>query len=125
MAEDNLDAAIEELPFGGTSYDLTGLPLSDEAKRAALASDAVLMGAVGGPQWKDIERDKRPEAGLLKLRTELDVFANLRPAYCFDALAEAGQWVETEAIFPTRICKPGDEFRFKFGKLPPVKLTLA
>ena len=55
----------------------------------ALHSDAVLFGAVGGPQWDNIGFDVRPEAGLLRLRKDMDLFANLRPAICFDALAEA------------------------------------
>jgi 3-isopropylmalate dehydrogenase len=84
-----LDMAIEERPFGGASYDLHGTPLTDETKDLALASTAVLMGAVGGPQWADNPRDKRPEAGLLGLRKAMDAFANLRPALCFEALADA------------------------------------
>ena len=88
-ANAGLELAIEEMPFGGTSYDLCGDPLSPEALAAALASNAVLMGAVGGPQWVGVARDKRPEAGLLKLRKAMDAFANLRPALCFEALADA------------------------------------
>jgi 3-isopropylmalate dehydrogenase len=83
------DLDIDERPFGGASYDLHGAPLTDEAMAAALACDAVLMGAVGGPKWAGVARDKRPEAGLLALRKTMDVFANLRPALCFDALADA------------------------------------
>jgi len=85
----DLELAIEERPFGGTSYDLYGTPLTDEARDLALASQAVLMGAVGGPQWTDVPRDKRPEMGLLNLRKAMDAFANLRPALCFEALADA------------------------------------
>jgi len=88
-ANAGLDLAIEERPFGGASYDLHGTPLSDEAEALALKSDAALMGAVGGPKWASVARDKRPEAGLLRLRKAMDVFANLRPALCFDALADA------------------------------------
>jgi 3-isopropylmalate dehydrogenase len=84
-----LDLRIEERPFGGTSYDLHGTPLTDEARDLALNSQAVLMGAVGGPQWDKAPRDKRPEMGLLNLRKAMDAFANLRPALCFDALADA------------------------------------
>ena len=80
---------IDERPFGGASYDEHGAPITDEAVAAALAADAVLMGAVGGPKWAGVERTKRPEAGLLRLRKEMAVFANLRPALCFDALADA------------------------------------
>ena len=83
------DLAIDERPFGGTSFDQFGTPLTDEALAAAKASKAVLMGAVGGPKWKDAPRDKRPEAGLLTLRVEMGVFANLRPALCFQPLADA------------------------------------
>jgi 3-isopropylmalate dehydrogenase len=85
----DLQLRIEERPFGGTSYDLHGTPLTDEARDLALGSQAVLMGAVGGPQWDSAARDKRPEMGLLNLRKAMDAFANLRPALCFDALADA------------------------------------
>ena len=84
-----LDLVIEERPFGGTSYDAHGTPLTEEAEALALRSDAVLMGAVGGPKWANVPRDKRPEAGLLRLRQAMNVYANLRPALCFDALADA------------------------------------
>ena len=84
-----LDLVIEERPFGGTSYDAHGTPLTEEAETLALRSDAVLMGAVGGPKWASAPRDKRPEAGLLRLRQAMNVYANLRPAICFDALADA------------------------------------
>jgi 3-isopropylmalate dehydrogenase len=83
------ELTIQTRPFGGTSYDQTGAPLSDEALRLALASDAVLMGAVGGPKWAGVPRASRPEAGLLALRQAMGVFANLRPALCFAALADA------------------------------------
>lgn len=83
------DLALDERDFGGISHDRHGVPLTDEATATALASDAVLMGAVGGPQWAGVPRDKRPEMGLLGLRKAMDVFANLRPALCFDALADA------------------------------------
>jgi 3-isopropylmalate dehydrogenase len=83
------DLTLEERPFGGTSLDLLGAPLSDETLAAAKSAKAVLMGAVGGPKWKDAPRDKRPEAGLLGLRAGMGVFANLRPAICFQPLANA------------------------------------
>ena len=83
------DIVVTEAIYGGASYDAHGTPLTDEVLSAALASDAVLLGAVGGPQWADAPRALRPEAGLLKLRKEMQVFANLRPALCFDALADA------------------------------------
>jgi 3-isopropylmalate dehydrogenase len=80
---------VEERPFGGISFDQHGTPLTDETLAAARSARAVLMGAVGGPQWKDAPRDKRPEAGLLSLRAGMGVFANLRPALCFQPLADA------------------------------------
>ena len=83
------DLVVEEAIYGGASYDAHGTPLTDAVRERALASDAVLMGAVGGPKWKDAPRHLRPEAGLLALRKAMDVFANLRPAYCFEALADA------------------------------------
>jgi len=83
------DLKIEERLFGGISFDTHGVPLTDETLAAAKAARAVLMGAVGGPQWADAPRDKRPEAGLLGLRAGMNVFANLRPALCFQPLADA------------------------------------
>lgn len=83
------DLRIEEGLFGGASFDAHGTPLTDETLERSRAADAVLMGAVGGPKWNDTARDKRPEAGLLALRKGLDVFANLRPAFCFPALVDA------------------------------------
>ncbi|HPU15377.1 MAG TPA: 3-isopropylmalate dehydrogenase, partial [Polymorphobacter sp.] len=75
--------------FGGAAIDADGVPLTAETLARAKASDAVLMGAVGGPQWAKQPYDKRPEAGLLALRAGMEVFANLRPALCFAALADA------------------------------------
>ena len=83
------DLSLDERPFGGISYDQLGTPLADETLAAAKASRAVLMGAVGGPKWAGVPRDKRPEAGLLGLRAGMGVFANLRPALCFQPLADA------------------------------------
>jgi 3-isopropylmalate dehydrogenase len=83
------DLEIESALFGGASIDETGLPVSNETVALAKSVDAVLMGAVGGPQWAKVARDKRPEAGLLRVRKEMDVYANLRPAYCYEALADA------------------------------------
>jgi len=84
-----LDLSISEALFGGASIDATGLPLTDEVLAQAKAADAVLMGAVGGPKWAGQPYDKRPEAGLLGLRAGMNVYANLRPARCFAALADA------------------------------------
>ena len=82
-----------EILMGGCSIDATGEPLTDEAIQAALSSDAVLMGSIGGntstSPWYKLPADKRPEAGLLKLRKSLNLFANLRPAYLYDELKEA------------------------------------
>lgn len=83
------DIVLDERDFGGISFDRHGAPITDEAVATALKSDAVLMGAVGGPKWAGVARQSRPEAGLLRLRKEMQVFANLRPALCFDALADA------------------------------------
>lgn len=74
---------------GGAAIDAHGVPLADETLAKAKEVDAVLLGAVGGPKWVGQPYDKRPEAGLLALRKELDLFANLRPAKCFAALADA------------------------------------
>ena len=83
------DLVIETGLFGGASFDALGSPLADETLELARESQAVLMGAVGGPQWAGAPRHLRPEAGLLGLRLGMGVFANLRPAICFAALAEA------------------------------------
>ncbi len=87
LAIDGLDVA--EGPFGGMSIDAHGTPLTDETQARALAADAVLLGAVGGPQWAGEAYGNRPEAGLLRLRAAMQVYANLRPARCFSALADA------------------------------------
>ena len=84
-----LDVRFEEALIGGAAYDVEGDPLSARTLARAKAADAILLGAVGGPQWAGNARDKRPEMGLLKLRKGLDVFANLRPAYCFPSLVDA------------------------------------
>lgn len=84
-----LDLDVDVEAFGGASIDAHGVPLTDAAVAKAKASSAVLMGAVGGPQWAGVARNLRPEAGLLRLRTEMAVFANLRPALCFAPLADA------------------------------------
>ena len=89
VAKAGLELTLTELPYGGMAYDQFGTPLPEETRLAALAADAVLMGAVGGPQWASAPRHLRPEAALLTLRKDMDVFANLRPALCFDALADS------------------------------------
>lgn len=83
------DLALETGLVGGASHDAHGTPLTLETLARAKAVDAVLLGAVGGPKWAGVAREQRPEMGLLGLRKGLDVFANLRPAFCFPALAEA------------------------------------
>lgn len=75
--------------IGGASIDAHGEPLTDATLELARKSDAILLGAVGGPKWNDTPYNLRPEAGLLKIRKELDLFANLRPALVFDALIDA------------------------------------
>ncbi len=74
---------------GGAAIDAHGIPVTDETVAKADKADAVMFGAVGGPKWDKVVYDKRPEAGLLRLRKDLDLFANLRPAICYPALAEA------------------------------------
>jgi len=81
--------AVSEGLVGGAAYDASGSPLSDETLAQALASDAVLFGAVGGPKWDALPFELRPERGILRLRKEMDLFANLRPAVVFEALADA------------------------------------
>lgn len=81
--------AIEEGLIGGSAYDDCGAPLSDATMASAMAADAVLLGAVGGPKWDALPFDKKPERGLLRIRKEMGLFANLRPAIVFDALADA------------------------------------
>jgi len=79
----------EEDLVGGAAYDAHGVAISEEAMAKALAADAVLFGAVGGPKWDNVPYEHRPEAALLRLRKELGVFANLRPAICYPALADS------------------------------------
>ncbi|HKL65324.1 MAG TPA: 3-isopropylmalate dehydrogenase [Roseovarius sp.] len=73
---------------GGAAYDAHGVPLSDATMARAQEVDAVLLGAVGGPKYDALDFSVKPERGLLRLRKEMDLFANLRPAQCFDALAD-------------------------------------
>lgn len=75
--------------LGGCSIDAFGVPLADETLETARAADAILLGAVGGYKWDAIERSIRPERGLLKIRSELNLFANLRPAILYPQLADA------------------------------------
>ena len=89
LNEQGLNASYEKDLVGGASYDVNGEPLTKTVLEKAKNSDAILLGAVGGSKWDDVERSKRPEAGLLGLRKELELFANLRPALVFDALVSA------------------------------------
>ena len=85
----SLDFKIDEGLVGGASYDKHKTPITDEVFYKALESEAVILGAVGGPKYDNLEFSKRPERALLKLRKELKLFANLRPAICFKQLVDA------------------------------------
>ncbi|MBN2886000.1 MAG: 3-isopropylmalate dehydrogenase [Chromatiaceae bacterium] len=88
-AEGAIDVTLDEALVGGAAYDAHGDPLPEETLAAAKASDAVLLGAVGGPKWEPLHISKRPEKGLLGLRAGLGLFANLRPAVLYPQLAAA------------------------------------
>ena len=79
---------VSEDLVGGCAYDKSGTPLTDATMAKAQAVDAVMLGAVGGPKYDQLDFSVKPERGLLRLRKEMDLFANLRPAQCFDALAD-------------------------------------
>lgn len=83
--------------IGGVAYDETGSPLPDETIKVAKSCDSILLGAVGGPKWESLERDLRPERGLLGIRSELDLFSNLRPAILYPQLANASS-LKTEIV---------------------------
>jgi len=85
----SLDFDIDEDLVGGAAYDKHKNPITDEVFYKALESEAVILGAVGGPKYDNLEFSKRPERALLKLRKELKLFANLRPAICFKQLVDA------------------------------------
>ena len=89
QSSNHLDFNVLERDVGGTSYDLHGKPLTEENLEVAKNSDAVLFGAVAGPQWEHLGWDLRPEQALLRLRKSLGLFANLRPAFLFNELASA------------------------------------
>lgn len=84
-----VELTLIEKPFGGASIDAHHAPVTDETLQLAQRADAVLMGAVGGPKWDGLERSSRPETGLLKLRSTMEVYANLRPARLFPTLEGA------------------------------------
>lgn len=92
-----LNFDVSEDLVGGAAYDVHGTPLHDDTMAKAQAADAVLLGAVGGPKYDDLDFSVKPERGLLRLRKEMDLFANLRPAQCFDALAEFSS-LKTELV---------------------------
>lgn len=89
LQTDGLDVEMKEGLVGGTAYDATGSPLPEETLTLAKESDAILLGAVGGYKWESLDIAVRPEKGLLGLRAELDLFANLRPAILYPQLADA------------------------------------
>lgn len=85
----SLDFSVTSMDVGGTAYDQYGSPLPGEVLVSAKEADAILFGAVGGPKWDNLDWDVRPENALLTLRKELNLFANLRPAFLFNELSEA------------------------------------
>ena len=89
LAREGLKLEVEHAPVGGAAYDAAGDPIPEATLRIARKADAILFGAVGGPRYDALPREKRPEQAILKLRKELDLFANLRPASVFPELAGA------------------------------------
>ncbi len=89
LRDDGLQIELEEALVGGSAYDAEGTPLPETTLRLARDADAILLGAVGGPKWEPLEFALRPERGLLGLRSELKLFANLRPAILYPQLAAA------------------------------------
>ncbi|MGI9393249.1 MAG: isocitrate/isopropylmalate family dehydrogenase, partial [Boseongicola sp.] len=87
-ANRGLEFDVSEDLIGGAAYDAHGTPLTDDTLAKAQEVDAVLLGACGGPAYDDLDFSVKPERGLLRIRKEMDLYANLRPAQCFDALAE-------------------------------------
>ncbi|PPB82402.1 3-isopropylmalate dehydrogenase [Albidovulum inexpectatum] len=87
-AKRGLSFDVSEDLVGGAAYDVHGTPLADSTMEKAQSVDAVLLGAVGGPKYDSLPFEVKPERGLLRLRKEMDLYANLRPAVCFDALAD-------------------------------------
>ena len=88
-AKGGLSFETDEGLVGGSAYDAHGQSISEEDMAKAMAADAVIFGAVGGPKWDNVAYEVRPEAGLLRLRKDMELFANLRPAICYPALADA------------------------------------
>lgn len=96
-ANHDMGMSLVEGLIGGVAYDETGSPLPEETINSAKSCDSILLGAVGGPKWELLERDLRPERGLLGIRAELDLFANLRPAILYPQLANASS-LKTEIV---------------------------
>ena len=89
VGEFDLDIEMDEGLIGGAGYDAAGHPFPDSTREMALEADAILLGAVGGPQYDSLDRPLRPERGLLAIRSTLGLFANLRPAILYPQLASA------------------------------------
>lgn len=89
LKNNGLELEMVEAPVGGAGYDAAGKPLPDDTLELVKSANAILLGAVGGPQYENLPRELRPERGLLSLRSELGLFANLRPAILYPQLAEA------------------------------------
>ena len=89
IKEYGLDFSVKSMNVGGTAYNECGSPLPKEVLNTAKESDAILFGAVGGTEWDNLDWEDRPENALLTLRKELNLFANLRPAFLFNELSEA------------------------------------
>ena len=96
-ANHDMGMSLVEGLIGGVAYDETGSPLPEETINSAKSCDSILLGAIGGPKWESLERDLRPERGLLGIRAELDLFANLRPAILYPQLANASS-LKTEIV---------------------------
>ena len=96
-ANHDMGMTLVEGLIGGVAYDETGSPLPEETINSAKSCDSILLGAVGGPKWESLERNLRPERGLLGIRAELDLFANLRPAILYPQLANASS-LKTEIV---------------------------
>ncbi len=88
-AKEDFELAYNEYLMGGIAYDVTGDPLPNETILGCKGADAILFGAIGGEKWDKLPRDKRPESGLLRLRAELDLFANYRPVKVYKELVDA------------------------------------
>ena len=96
----SLGISIEKALLGGVAYEESGDPLPQETLEKADWSDAILLGAVGGPRWDDLPSEKKPEKGLLGIRAEYDFFANLRPAILSKFLVSAST-IKKELVFPS------------------------